>query len=453
MNITVAGCGKIGSIITESLTQEGHNITAIDSAPAVIEDITNTYDVMGVCGNSTDFEVLSEADTAHADLFIAVTGSDDANMLSCLLARKMGAKHTIARIRNPEYSHKTISFIKQQLDLSLVINPELLAAKELLNLLKFPSAVKVDTFAHRDFEMLELRLRENSGMDGICLSELRTKYHAKFLVCVVQRGDEVYIPDGRFVLQAGDKIGLTAAPAELQKLLREMGVLQKKARSVMILGGSRTAFYLAHLLEAGGSDVTLIEKDSALAQELSDLLPKTVVVQGDGAQQDLLLEEDLLSKDAFVALTGIDEENILMSIFAATHRVPKVIAKVNRDELAALAVNLGLDSIVSPRKSISDVVVRYARALQNSLGSSMETLYQLMDGKAEALEFLVRDEPNLVGIPLKDLKTQSGILLAGIIRDHKAIIPSGDDAILSGDRVIVLATSRRVHDLSDILAK
>lgn len=453
MNILVVGCGKIGTTIIESLAAEGHDVTAIDNVSAALTEITDVYDVMGVCGNGADCDVLEEAGAAAADLFVAVTDSDETNMLSCFLARKMGAQHTIARIRNPEYNDNSLGFMKQHLDLSMAINPDLLAAKELLNILKFPSAVKVETFSHRNFEMIELRLKEQSVLDGMALHELRNKFKATFLVCVVQRGNEVYIPGGNFVLKSGDKIGVTAAPAELQKLLREMGVLQKKARSVMILGGSRTAYYLAHLLESGGNAVTLIEKDPAMAQELSDLLPKTTVVLGDGTQQELLLEEDLISQDALVALTGIDEENILMSIFAASQNVPKVIAKINRDELASLAENLGLDSIVSPRKIISDVLVRYARALQNSMGSSVETLYQLMDGKAEALEFLVRNEPDVVGIPLKSLKTKPNTLIAGIIRDRKTVIPSGEDAILEGDHVIVLAANQRLQDLSDILMK
>ena len=451
MKIIVVGCGKIGTTIVESLVAEGHDVTAIDSQASVLEELINIYDVMSVCGNGADHDVLQEADTAHADLFVAVTGSDETNMLSCFLARKLGAQHTIARIRNPEYNDHSLVFLKQHLGLSLAINPEQLAARELMNLLKFPSAVKVDTFSHRNFEMIELRLRDDSPLDGVRLSEMRTRFDAKFLVCVVQRGTEVYIPDGRFELKSGDKIVLTASPAELQKLLRAMGVLQKKARSVMILGGSRTALYLAQLLEAAGNSVTLIEKDAAMAQELSAQLPKTVIIHGDGTQQELLMEEDLTSKDALVALTGIDEENILMSIFAASQNVPKVIAKVNRDELASLAEHLGLDTIVSPRKIVSDILVRYARALQNSMGSSMETLYQLMDGKAEALEFLVRDEPGVVGIPLKDLSTKPNTLIAGIIRDRKTLIPSGNDMILAGDHVIVLAANRRLQDLSDIL--
>ena len=451
MNILVVGCGKIGTTIVDSLSAEGHNVTAIDTLPEALEAITNVYDVMGVCGNGADCDVMEEADVAHADMVVAVTGSDDTNVLCCFLARRLGAKHTVARIRNPEYNDRSLGVMKKHLDLSMAINPELMAARELLNILKFPSAVKVETFSHRNFEMIELRLKDNSVLDGLSLSEIRGKFSAAFLVCVVQRDNEVYIPDGNFVLKSGDKVALTASPTEMVKLLRELGVLQKKARSVMILGGSRTAFYLARLLEQGGNAVTLIERDPAVARELSDLLPKTVVVQGDGSQQELLLEEELLSKDAFVALTGMDEQNILMSIFASTQNIPKVIAKVNREELAVLAENIGLDNIVSPRRIVSDVLVRYARALQNSMNSSVETLYQLMDGKAEALEFIVHNEPHLTEIPLKSLKFKRGILIAGIIRDRKIIIPSGNDCIAEGDHVIVMAANRRLQVLSDIL--
>ena len=451
MKIIVVGCGKIGTTIIDSLSAEGHNVTAIDRIPSVLEEITNIYDVMGVCGNGADHDILQEADVANADLFVSVTDSDDCNMLSCFLARKLGARHTIARIRNPEYNDHSLVFLKQHLGLSMAINPEQMAAQELHDLLKFPSAVKVETFSHRNFEMIEFKLRENSVLDGVRLSDMRNQYTGKFLVCAVARDNTVTIPDGSFVLKSGDKIVLTATPAELQKLLRELGVLQKKARSVMILGGSRTAYYLARLLESAGNRVTLIEKDRALAQELSEQLTKTVVICGDGTQQELLLEEDINSQDALVALTGIDEENILMSIFASKQNVPKVIAKVNRDELAQLAESLGLESLVSPRKIVSDVLVRYARALHNSLGSSMETLYQLMDGQAEALEFLVRDEPDVVGVPLKDLKTKPNVLIGGILRERKAFIPGGNDAILAGDRVIVLAANQRLQNLSDIL--
>ena len=301
--------------------------------------------------------------------------------------------------------------------------------------------------------MIEMRLADNSPLDGMSLLELREKYDAKVLICAVRRGDEVTIPSGSFVLRAGDRLGLTAAPAEIQKFMKIIGALRRQARSVMILGGSMTAHYLAKRLTAAGTDVKIIERDPEICERLAADLPRAVVICGDGARQELLLEEGLASHDAFVSLTGMDEENILISYFAATQNVPVVITKINRNEMMPLAGHLGLEYVVSPKKTVADVLVRYARALQNSIGSNVETLYKLMDGKVEALEFKVSDGLPLLGIPLKELKPKMkpGILIAGIIRDRKTIIPAGDDKILSGDRVIVIAAGRMLGSLSDIL--
>ena len=451
MNILIVGCGKIGSTILASLTNEGHDITAVELNRDTLAEITNVYDVMGVCGNGADCDTLAEAGVADAEMFIAVTGSDELNMLACYLAGRMGARHTIARIRNPEYNDKSLTFMKQELGLSMAINPELLAARELFHTLKLPTAAKIETFSRGNFEMIELRLREDSPLLGVPLHELRSRYNAKFLICVVQRGDEVYIPDGNFVLQAGDRIGLTASPAEVQKLLRAIGLASKQARDVMILGGSRTAFYLAKRLLAAGTDVKIIDRDRALCEDLCEALPKAVVIHGDGSHQELLLEEGIGDMDAFVSLTGMDEQNILLSFFASSQKVPKAISKVNRPELSAMAERLGLECIVSPRKLIADVLVRYARALHNSMGSTIETLYTLMDDRAEAVEFLVQDEPTLVDIPLKDLYLKPNILIAGIIRNRRPIIPAGDDRILAGDKVVLLVAGQHLQELKDIL--
>lgn len=451
MNILIVGCGKIGTTILASLTAEGHDITIIEPDRDVLAEVTNIYDVMGVCGNGADSDALKEAGVADAELFIAVTGSDELNMLSCFLAKRLGAKHTIARIRNPEYNDSSLNFLKQELELSMAINPESLAARELYHILKLPTAAKIETFSRGNFEMIELRLKDDSPILGVPLSELRSRYDIKFLICVVQRGDEVYIPDGNFVLQAGDHIGLTASPSEIQKLVRALGLFSKQAKSVMILGGSRTAYYLTRRLLASGSDVKIVDKDRTLCEELCLSLPKAVIINGDGTHQELLLEEGLQDMDAFVSLTGIDEQNILLSFFASAQDVPKVISKVNSPELSAMAERLGLDCVISPRKIIADVLVRYARALQNSMGSTIETLYSLMDDQVEAIEFLVQDEPSLVNIPLKDLQLKSDILIAGIIRQRKPIIPTGNDAILPNDRVVLLAARQHIQELKDIL--
>ncbi len=451
MNIIVVGCGKIGKTIIASLTAEGHDVTAVDSSEAALEEIKNRYDIITVCGNGADPDTLKDAQAGSAELLVAVTDSDEINMLCCYFARRIGASHTIARVRNTDYNERSIDFMRRELNISMTINPEYLAAKELFNILKLPSATKIESFSSRRFEMIELKLKPGSPLEGVRLSDLRNKYSQRFLICAVQRGEEVFIPDGNFVLMAGDRIGLTAAPAEITKLFRELKILQKQARNVFIFGGSRTAYYLARRLLAAGSAVKIIERDQKRCEELCDLLPAASVSLGDGAQREILEEEGIRFADAFVALTGLDEENILISYYAAANGVPKVLVKVNRNELGVIAEKMGLESVVSPRKLIADVLVQYARALQNSMGSTVETLYKLMDSNVEALEFKVGPEFSSIDIPLKAMKLRKNILIAGIIRGKDIIIPSGDDVIRHGDRVVVISAAGKLNDLSDIL--
>lgn len=451
MRIIIVGCGKIGVTVIESLLAEGHDIVAVDNNPEVIRRITNIYDVIGVCGSGTDYTTLAEAGVEKAELFAAATGADEANMLSCFIAKKMGAKHTVARIRNPEYNDSSLGFIRQSLDLSMSVNPDLLAAQELYHVLKMPAAANIETFSRRNFEMIELNLRENSALDGMKLIDMRKKYPYNYLICAVLRDGELYIPDGNFVLRSGDRIGVTATFAEVQKLFRDIGITSRQAKNVMIVGASRTAFYLTKMLISGGSDVKVVEQNHQRALKLRERNPKAVVIQGDGADQELLLEEGLTSMDAFVSLTGIDEQNILMSYAAADAGLPKVITKVNRPEFYSMARKLGLETIISPRKLISDVFVRYARALENSLGSNIETMYKLMDDRAEALEFIAGQEFKFFNTPLKDMKFKSGLLIAGIIRGRRVIIPNGDDVIMNGDRVVVITEKQGMNDLSDII--
>lgn len=452
MNIVVAGGGKIGLSIIGTLVNEGHDVTVIDNNAPIITELTNTCDVIGVIGSCADYAVLEEACIDKAELFVAVTDSDEMNMLSCFIAKKMGAAHTVARIRNPGYNDRSLGFMRQQLDLSMAINPELLVAQELYNILKLPSAFKVEYFARRSLEMIEIKLREDSPLCGRKLSRLREKQSAEFLISAVLRNGEIIIPDGSFELMAGDAISVIANPADMQKILKSLGILKKQARSIMILGGSKTAYYLGKMLAASGNDVKIIEKNTARCETLSELMPKVMIINGDGARQELLLEEGLRSVDAFVALTGMDEENILMSIFASNQNVPKVISKVNKDEMVSMAKNLGLDTIVSTKSITSDIILRYTRALQNSMGSSIETLYKMMDNKVEVLEFKVKPGSGVSGTAIKNLSIKKDILIAGIIKnDKKTIIPTGGDIISEGDRVIVLSLNHRLRDLSDII--
>ena len=453
MKIIVAGCGKIGEIIVADLVAENHEILVIDKAPDVVEKMTNIYDVMGICGNCADSDMIMEANAKECDLYIAVTDSDELNMLSCFVAKRMGAAQTIARIRAPEYNDSSLVFMKDNLEISMPLNPERLAARELFNILKFPCALKVETFVRRTIELTEVRVPEGSVLDGMKLIDIRAKFKAQVLIGCVQRGEDVFIPDGNFVIKAGDRIGVTAPHGELQQFFRATGFLQKQAKNVIILGGSRIAYYLAQMLISTGASVKIIDKDEKICEELGNSLHKAIIIYGDGSEQELLIEEDIKDADAFISLTGSDETNILVSMFATMNGVKKVIAKVNRDEIAPMASRLGLDCIISPKRMVSNVVVRYARALQNSLGNNVETLYKLMDDKAEALEFHVGKDAPLLNIPLKDLKLKKNILIIGISRGGELITPSGMTEIHEGDRVVIITTTQGYGDITEILAK
>ena len=453
MKIVIVGCGKIGFSMVPELLKEGHDITVIDTDGATVEEITNMYDCMGVCGNGVDCTVLESAGANQADLIIAVTASDELNMLCCFLSREMGAKHTIARIRNPEYNGDSLAFMRHKLHLSMAINPERLMAQELYNILKIPSAYKVDYFARRNLEMIEIRLKPESYLCGKKISKIREKQKVEFIISAVLRQGELIIPDGSFELKAGDIISVAATPGDIQKLLKGFGLMKKQARNIMIVGGSKTAFYLAQMLVNSGNNVRIVEKDYNRCLRLSEQLSNdAIIIHGDGSNQELLLEEGMRSLDAFVSLTQFDEQNILTSLFVSRQDVPTVIAKVNKSELYPMAESLGIEHIFSTKALTSEIVLRFTRALNNSRGSSIETLYKIMDGKAEALEFKVKDDSPLLDTPIKNLKIKPGVLIVGIIREgKKALIPTGDDVISNGDSVIVLSASQRLDDLSDII--
>ncbi len=453
MNVIVAGCGKIGQNIIENLVKEDHNIVAIERSGEVINEVSDVYDITTVMGNAVDCDVLSEAGVENCDLFVAMTGSDEFNMLACYIAKKMGAKETIARIRNPEFNDKSLSFLRQQLFLSMSINPEALAAKDIYNTLKFPGAVKIETFSRRNLEMVEILVKENSAINGLSITKMREKSSAKCLVCAVQRGDEVFIPDGNFIFKPGDKVGITASPAEIAKFFKDLKSRTKSSKNIMLLGGSKTAFYLSKMLIEDGSSVKIIDRDEKRCKELCDQLPEASIAYGDGSRQDVLVEEGLLNVDAFVALTGFDEQNVLIAMYAAERNVPKVAAKINHKALIPMANKLGLDSTISQADITSSLIVGFARALENSMGSKVETLYKVMDGKVEALEFVVKSDSALVEKAVKDIPLIENTLIAGIMRGRRTIIPSGDDVILSGDNVIVITTRAHLQDLSDIIKK
>lgn len=454
MKIIIVGGGKVGKTIIESMLKEKHEVILVDNDPVVVGNVTNLYDVMGICANGTEYEKLLEAGADKADLFIAVTGSDELNMLSCFAAKKIGARHTVARVRNSEYNTASWGFMKQQLEISMAVNPEKLAAEAIYDILKLPSATKVESFTARSFEMIEIIVKKGSAIDGMTLVDLRKKFSEKFLVCVVQRENDVFIPNGTFKVLSGDKIGVMVTNDDAHSILKKFGYPAKEAKNIMLIGASKTALYLADMLIKGRSSVKIIEKDPEVCDIVCERLSsKASVVCGDGMSREILLEEGVDGLDALVALTDRDEENILISFYALSKQVQKVIAKVNRNELSSISENLGLETTFSPKNIVADILVRYARAIGNSIGSKVETLYSLFGGNAEALEFNVEQDFEFAGVPIKKLETKPGILIAGITRGDEALIPGGDDCILSRDKVIVVAKGERLCNLSDILKR
>lgn len=453
MNIVIVGAGKVGAALTRQLIAE-HRLTIIDENAQLIDNIINVYDVMAVCGNGASYEVQVEAEVGRADLLIATATSDEINILACLVAKKLGVAHTIARIRNPEYE-KQLRFMRTELGLSMAINPEKAAAREIARVLRFPAAMKLESFSKGRLELVEYRLPEHSALDGMSLIDLYRSTKIRVLVCAVSRKEETVIPSGGFVLRSGDKIYLTSPPDQLARFFQHLGVFRKRASSVMIVGASKMCYYLASELLGMGMSVKIIDQNEQRCVQMSELLPRALVIVGDGTDSELLREEGLLETDAFVAITGVDEANILMSMSAARQSGGKckVIAKINRRSLVDLVTDEdSIDSIVSAKTVTADLIVQYIRAMESASGMKIKTLHHLVDGAVEALEFNVPADAPLVGIPLKDLNLQKGILLAGIVRQNgRIVIPSGNDAIQAGDDVITVTSGRPLQDIRDIL--
>ena len=452
MKIIIVGAGKVGMALTQQLSAD-HNVTIIDDNPQLVENIINVYDVMGVCGNGASYEVQKEAEVDKADLLIATASSDELNILTCLVAKKLGVNHTIARIRNPEYE-KQLRFMREELGLSMAINPEKAAAREIARVLRFPAAMKVESFSKGRLELIEYRLPENSALDGMKLLDLYKNIRVRVLICAVDRKGETIIPSGDFVLCAGDKIYLTAAPEQLAQFFRHLGVFRSRASTVMIVGASKICYYLASSLLKMGMSVKIIDQNEQRCVDLSERIPKALVIVGDGTDTELLQEEGIEQTDAFVAITGIDEANILMAMSAARQSGDncKVIAKINRKSLVDLvAAESMIDSVVSAATVTTELIVQYVRAMESASGAKIKTLHRLVEGAVEALEFEVPADAPFLNIPLKDLKLKSGILLAGIVRRNgQIVIPSGNDVLEAHDDVIVVATST-LQDIHDIL--
>ena len=402
MKIILVGSGKVGTALARQLSEEGHNVTVVDTNKARVEHLIETYDVLGIVGNGSSITTLSEAGIEDADVFIAVTGSDELNLLCCMFAKKAGHCHAIARVRNPSYSHE-LDFIKKQIGISAIINPEMAAAKEISHLLRFPGASKIDTFAGGRVRLIKFALTEAQGLDGVAIREIPSRLKSDILVCAVERDGGVIIPNGNFVLQNGDQVTF------------------------------------------------LVERDAARAQELAEQLPGAQILNEDGSNRDFLLSEGLESAESFVALTNIDEENVLLTLFAKKHSHGKLVTKVNRLEFDDILAGLDLGSVVYPKYMTCDYIVQYVRALQNEAGSNIKTLYRILDDRVEALEFTVHEESRATGVPLSQLHLKKNLLLCCITRGNQILIPRGGDQIQVGDNVIVVTLEHGLHDLRDIV--
>lgn len=451
MRIIIVGCGKVGMTITEQLSLEGHDIAVIDSSNNVIRDVTNNIDVIGVVGNGASYSVQKEAGIEETDLLIAVTHSDELNLLCCLIAKKAGNCSTIARVRNPMYNNE-INFIKEELGLSMTINPEYAAATEISRILRFPSAIKIDTFAKGRLEMLKFIIAEGSSLHNCSLIDVSKKIKADVLVCAVERGDEVIIPKGSFTLQQGDTISIAASPKNAKTFFDKIGVETHQVKNAMIVGGGTIAYYLSEQLLNMGIDVKIVEQDKARCEVLSELLPKAVIINGDATNQDVLLEEGIAHCESFISLTGIDEGNIFLSLFARNCSGAKIVTKINRITFEDIINKFNLGSLIYPKYITAEYIIRYVRAMQNSLGSNnVETLYKLIENKVEALEFKINEESPIVGVMLEKLQIKDDILIACINHGGKIMIPNGKSQISVGDTVIIVTTQTGLNDIKSIL--
>lgn len=450
MKIIIVGCGKVGTSITKQLSLENHDITVIDTDPEAINDITNECDVMGVVGNGASYSVQMEAGIENTDLLIAVTHSDELNLLCCLMGKKAGNANTIARVRDPLYSRE-MAYIKEELGLSMTINPEMAAAMEIARLLRFPSANKIDTFAKGRVEILNFVISETSCLRDKTLIDVAKNIKIDVLICAVQRGDDVFIPNGQFILREMDKVSIVASTDNAKEFFNKIGYDTHQVKDTMIVGGGTIGYYLAEQLLKVGISVKIIEHDHKRCEELSELLPKATIIYGDATNQDVLLEEGISRCDSFVSLTGIDEGNIFLSLFAQNCSKGKVITKINRINFDDIISTFNLGSMIYPKKITAEYIVRYVRAMQNSEGSNVESLYQLIENKVEALEFVIHKASNITGVPLQELSLKRNLLIGCINRRGKILIPKGQTTIEVGDTVVVITTQKGLDDITDII--
>lgn len=452
MNIIIAGVGKIGKTLAKQLAAEGHDLTLIDEKNRVLESVVEQFDAMGVCGNCASMEVLKSAGVENADLVIAVTNADEVNLLCCLTAHGLNPKvHTIARIRDPEYAEQIMT-MREVFPLSMTVNPEKRAAQEIERLLKFPGFLRRESFAKGRAEIVELRVDKDSPIKNVSLMDMRNVVKCKVLVCAVLRDGEAVAPRGNFVLQEGDRIFVTAATSELAQLLKNLGIITHRVRRVLLCGGGKVSFYLASLLEKGNMDVRLLEKNYDRCVALAEDLPDTSVVYGDCSNMNVLENQGFDQCDALVALTGLDETNMIVALYGEKRGIRQIITKISREENGNIANELALGSVINPRELCSNHIVRYVRAMENQVGAAV-SVHAIADGQAEAVEFLVDDATRNCGVPLKEMKLKKNVLMAAITHGAKTQIPNGDSAFVRGDTVVVVTSGRGVlRSINDIFA-
>ena len=453
MYIIIAGCGKVGGTLAEQLSREGHDITVIDQRPGVIQHVTNVADVRGLVGNGASYNIQKDAGIEKADLLIAVTNADEVNLLCCLVAKKAGGCQTIARVRNPVY-YQEVQHIKEELGLSMIINPEGAAALEMARLLRFPSAIDIDTFARGRIELLRFRIDEENPLCDQQIKSLSVLSQCEVLICVVERENQIMIPGGESRLRANDTISIVASPKNASRFFRQIGIQTNQVKNTMIIGGGQLCFYLTRRLLEMGIDVKIVEKNRERCEALCDLLPKAMIIHGDGTDQELLAEEGLADAQGFVALTDMDEENVMLSLYAKSMSKAKMITKVSSNTYDTIISTLNIGSIIHPKHITAESILQYVRAMQNSIGSNVETLYRLVDGNVEALEFIIKEKGEITDIPLLELELKSNLLVCAIYRKGKVIIPKGQDCMKVGDSVIIITTKcGKLKDICDILSK
>ena len=451
MKILIAGAGKVGLAITKLLDSEGHDISILDCDAEKLGHISDAYDVFTLEGTATDLDLLREADAGSADLCIAVTGSDETNLVCAVVSRYLGAKQVVARVRDIKYNRQRAK-LAECFGLSAMFNPDLEAAREIARILQFPSAVRVETFARGRLELVEYSVPAGSKLNGMPLNQLGQRYNTRILICAVEHDGKVCIPNGDFVLHDGDRLSIAGPRRELKRFFTAMNAYMRPVRSALLLGGSRSAAHLSRVLMEEGVDVTIIERRRERCEELAELLPGASVINGDGTKQEILLEEGLRTTDAFVALTGFDEDNIIVSMFARNCGVGKVVTKLSDDHFIPMLKTSGLDCFVCPKLLAASEIARYVRAMGNAAdSSSVDNLYRLIDNQIEALEFAVGAQSRCVGKALRDLHTKNDVLIAGLLHGDTYIVPNGNTVISAGDKAVVVTTQRGLRELDSIL--